>query len=254
MFQAWHCLFVAMFFLVRRFCVCLTWVHRLLSKWYIWRTERCCPWTRFGCVPYLGDLLQQIKLLFAPKFSPDGLEQLLLNCFGEMTLKDAKTTVLVPAFNISNNTVWKDSTLLALLFSLLVVFLVVRNSWKPTKWRWKQSSQSWNMCYLCWLYELSITIQNDCSTYDPRHFPFGEAMVYLDLPRPSTVWKISNSWLTKLKKDWERHQGSHLGSQRKTMEENPLKCNLVSTSTPQWISNFGRCGLPIGLICLKSNL
>lgn len=49
--------------------------------------------------------MQNSRLLLEPKYSPDGLETLLRKTFGDLTLKTADTRVLVPAFNITRNTV-----------------------------------------------------------------------------------------------------------------------------------------------------
>ncbi|GMH35230.1 hypothetical protein BSKO_03098 [Bryopsis sp. KO-2023] len=74
-------------------------IVKLIEK----RAEDVFPPPWYQNIPLVGDLLGYLLLIFFPKFSATGVEKVLQDAFGEMTLKDAKTGLLVPTFEITKN-------------------------------------------------------------------------------------------------------------------------------------------------------
>lgn len=81
----------------------------------------------------IGNGILNSKVLLKPKFSADGLETLLQKAFGDLTLRDARTRVLVPAFNITQNTVmYKKSLVLSSAWILYLGWLEEVSQWNDS--------------------------------------------------------------------------------------------------------------------------
>lgn len=69
------------------------------------------PW--YSWIPLLGSLIGGFMMIFFPKYSKEGVEEVLYDAFGELTLDDLDTGLVVPAFELSKNqafSFWSSKT------------------------------------------------------------------------------------------------------------------------------------------------